>query len=421
VRVEIVAVGTELLLGQVVDTNSSRIADELARVGLDCVFQTRVGDNHARIVSALTIALGRADAVVVCGGLGPTPDDITREAIAEVMGVELLDDPLGLSLVQEFFASRSVEMPISNLRQAQVPEGATLIHQRVGTAPGLICPVGSGVVYAIPGVPVEMEEMLVRAVVPELLERAGERAVIVSRSLRTVGVSEAKIAEDVGSRLDALDAEGPGAPTIAFLANVAQGVRVRVTVKAEDEARAHARLDREEALLRDLLGESVFGLDDDTIESVVGARLVDLGLTLAVAESFTGGEIASRLIEVPGASQYFRGGVVAYDEEVKFSLLRVPRGPVVSGESAVAMANGVRDLLGSDVAVATTGVAGPASQEGHPPGTAWCAIALPGRETVATSLTLHGSRARVRASGSLRALDLLRRALLEQGAVAPLS
>jgi nicotinamide-nucleotide amidase len=411
-RAEIVAVGTELLLGQIVDTNSTWVAEELAAYGIDCFFQTRVGDNRDRIVDAFRIALDRADAVIVCGGLGPTQDDITREALAEVMGVALEQDEEARRLVVEVFARRNRSMPESNLRQAEVPVGAAIIPQVMGTAPGLICPVGERVLYALPGVPAEMQEMMVRAVLPDLQRRAGVLAVIASRTLRTWGLGEALLAETVAPRLEELDARGSGAPTIAFLASGIEGVKLRVTVKAPDATSAAALLDEEEAALRAILGDTIFGVDDETMEAAVGKLLVQLGLTIGLAESFTGGLMASRMVAVPGASKFFRGGVVAYDSEIKYSLLAVERGPVVSIEAAAAMASGVRELLGTDVALATTGVAGPDSQEGHPPGTAFVGLALPGEKAEGFELALLGSRTRMRENGVITALDALRRRLL---------
>jgi nicotinamide-nucleotide amidase len=413
VRVEVVAVGTELLLGEIVDTNSSFIADELTRNGFDCCFGTRVGDNHDRIVESLRIALGRAEAVVVCGGLGPTQDDITREAIAEVMGVPLVREPEQIARLREIFSRQGVEMPESNLQQADVPLGASVIPQETGSAPGLVCPIGEQVVYGLPGVPSEMEEMLARGVLPDLRAREGDPAVIVSRTLRTAGISEARIGELVADRLKILDGMGPGAPTVAFLANVAHGVKVRVTVKAPTPDEAASRLDVEEAILRGILGDAVFGLDDTTIEAAIGALLVELGYTLAVAESFTGGLLAARIVATPGASAYFRGGVVAYDTAVKHALLGVGPGPVISEQAAIAMADGARRVLDADVAIATTGVAGPDPQEGHPPGTIVIATAIVGRPTVAVPLTIGaGSRTRVRDAGTMRAFNLLRLRLL---------
>lgn len=411
-RAEVVAVGTELLIGQIVDTNSAWIGEQLALAGIDSTHQVKVGDNVGRIADVLRLALGRADAVIVCGGLGPTHDDVTREAIAEVMGVPLRRDPTALALLEEVFTSRRREMPASNLRQADVPESASLIPQRLGTAPGLICPVGSQVIFAVPGVPYEMKEMLERAVLPELQRRAGETSVIRSRTLRTWGYGESRLAEILEPRLAALETVGVGVPTIAFLASGIEGIKVRLTVKATDEASALAALDAEEAEVRALLGTAVFGVDDETMEHAVGKILLAAGLRLAVAESFTGGLVAARIVAVPGASRWFSGGIVAYDTAVKHHLLEVPPGEVVSAEAAAAMADGARRLLGADVALATTGVAGPDPQEGKPPGTAFAGFALPGEAATAQALELVGGRARVREIGTITALDGLRRRLL---------
>nr|MDA8292520.1 competence/damage-inducible protein A [Actinomycetota bacterium] len=407
-RAEIVAVGTELLLGQVVDTNSAFLGEKLAEAGVDCLFQTTVGDNLDRIAEALEVALARSDAVVTCGGLGPTQDDITREAVAAVMGAPLRRDPALLATIEELFRARGRPMAASNAKQADVPVGAVPIPQRRGTAPGLVCAVGEKVVYCVPGVPDELREMVERAVVPDLRARSGEQAVIVSRMLRTWGLSESLLAEVVAPRLEHLDALGAAAPTIAFLASGIEGIKLRVTVKSADRAAADAALAGEEAELRALLGDRVFGVDDETMEHAVGKLLLGMGATLAVAESFTGGLIAARIVAVPGASRWFRGGVVAYSTDVKHEVLGVPEGPVVTAEAAAALADGVRVLLGADVALATTGVAGPDAQEGLAPGTAFAGVALADAPPEAVALALGGDRARVRQIGTISALDELR-------------
>ena len=408
---EVVAVGTELLLGQIVDTNSSWIGQRLAEAGIDAHYQVKVGDNQARIVTALRAALARSDAVLVCGGLGPTQDDITRQALAEVMGAELVRDEEVLERIKAMFSARQREMAPTNARQADVPEGATVIPQTRGTAPGLICPVGDKVMYAMPGVPHEMYEMMERAVVPDLQARSGTAAVILSRTLRTWGLAESTLAEQVGPRVEALDNNG-GNPTIAFLASGIEGIKVRITAKARDETAARALLDAEETELRALLGDIVFGVDDASMESVVGARLSALDLTLGVAESLTGGLVASRLVNVPGSSAWFRGGVVAYDAEVKFTVLGVPRGPVVTAEAAATMAEGVRRVVGSTVGISTTGVAGPDPQDGRQPGTVFLGLALPGAPPEAVEMHLPGDRDRVRQFSTISLLDLLRRRLM---------
>jgi len=418
VRCEVVAVGTELLLGQIVDTNSAWMGDRLAEAGIDSHFQTKVGDNHTRIVLALRTALARSDAVICCGGLGPTQDDITREAIAEVMNVGLERDAEMVEAIRGLFDRRGRAMAESNARQADRPVGATFIPQTRGTAPGLICPVGHKVIYAVPGVPFEMQEMLERAVVPDLVARSGETATIRSRVLRTWGLAESTLAEVVGPRFEAHDGVA-GAPTIAFLASGMAGIKVRVTVKAASEAEAVVRLDEEEAVLRELLGPIVFGIDDDTMESVVGALLLDAGLTLGVAESLTGGMLGARLTEVPGASAWFRGSVVAYASEVKFRLLGVPAGPVVSEAAAAAMAEGAARVLGSDVGVGVTGVAGPTEQDGQPVGTVFAGIHLDGHAQV-VALHLPGDRERVRQYATISVLDQLRQRLVaRRGPAAP--
>jgi nicotinamide-nucleotide amidase len=411
VRAEVIAVGTELLLGQIVDTNSTWIAERLAVIGVDCTHQTRVGDNVARIVSVLEAALARADAVVVCGGLGPTQDDVTREAIAVVMGVELAPDAAALALVEQAFRARHHEMSPSNRRQADVPAGARLIDQRLGTAPGLICPVGERVIFALPGVPDEMKEMFERAVMPELRRRAGESGVIASRVLRTWGIEESRLGELVAPRLAALDGAGEGTPTIAFLARGLEGVQLRLTVKAASVDTARAALDREEVALRGLVGEHIFGVDDETMAARVAALLTVRRATLAVAESYTGGLLASSLVAVPGASAWFRGGLVAYASGVKRDLLGLAAGPVVSPAAAKAMAAGVCRLMGADVGLATTGVAGPDKQEELPAGTVFAGIAFPDQPPDAVGFNLFGDRQRVRELGTMNALDWLRRRL----------
>ncbi|MGH8919230.1 MAG: competence/damage-inducible protein A, partial [Actinomycetes bacterium] len=243
--------GTELLLGQVVDTNSAWLGERLAAAGIDSHLQVKVGDNHARIVSALRGALGRADAVIVCGGLGPTHDDITREAIAEVMGVALVVDPALAERIAAMFAERGRTMSANNARQAQVPVGARAITQVGGTAPGLICPVGDKVVYALPGVPAEMREMALRAAIPDLVARAGPASVIASRVLRIWGLAESTVAETLAGRISALEGVAGGA-TVALLASVSKGIRVRLTLRAHDLPAAALLLDGEEARMRAL-------------------------------------------------------------------------------------------------------------------------------------------------------------------------
>jgi nicotinamide-nucleotide amidase len=415
VRVEIVAVGTELLLGQIPDTNSQWLGEQLAANGIGSHFHQHVGDNHERIVLAFRTALARSDAVIVCGGLGPTQDDITRAALAEVMNVPLDRDQEIVAKIRAMFGSRGRAMPENNLLQADVPRGATIIPQTRGTAPGLICSLGQKVVYAVPGVPYEMTDMFERAILPDLLARqrdAGETSVITSRVLRTWGASESGLSEAVGERFEAL--KGDGRVTIAFHASGLEGIKVRLTARGDDAAHATSLLVDEESLVRALieekLGDIIFGVDDETMEDAIATRMLARHETLAVAESITGGLIASRLVNIAGASTWFRGGVVSYASEVKFDLLGVARGPVVSAVAAEEMASGVRALLKSDVGLSVTGVAGPQEQDGQPAGTVFVGVAV-GDVVEHVALRLPGDRPRIRSYSAISALDALRRTL----------
>jgi nicotinamide-nucleotide amidase len=408
-RCDVLAVGTELLLGQIVDTNSAWIGEQLAAAGIDSYLHVQVGDNQARVVEQLRGLLADADAVIVCGGLGPTQDDLTREAIAEVMGTPLERRDDLADAIREMFLSRGRAMPASNLRQADVPKGGEPIPNPNGTAPGLLCPVGDGVVYAVPGVPHEMQHMVASAVVPHLLERSGERGTILSRSLKTWGMSESGLAERIAGRVDTQTN-----PTIAFLARGIEGLVVRISAKAATGDEAQALIGAEEAILRDLLGDIVFAVDDETMESVVSDLLRARGWTLGLAESLTGGLVGSRISDAPGSSEIFRGSIVSYATEVKRSVLGVTAEQVVSAECAVQMAEGARRVLGADVGLAVTGVAGPTEQEGQPVGTVYFGLAMPGREPEAVHSRLPGDRLRIRQFSTISLLNLARLRLLDR-------
>lgn len=408
-NVAVLAVGTELLLGQIIDSNSAWMGEELAAAGIDSLVQVKVGDNVERIEVQLRRLLDDADAVIVCGGLGPTHDDLTREAIAAVMGADLIVDDAVAARIRDMFESRGRTMAENNLRQAMVPMGASVIAQTRGTAPGLICPVdvggGAKVVYAVPGVPHEMRDMVQRAIVPDLLARSGSNDVIVSRVLRTWGESESGLNE----RLDAVIAEleGPDTPTLAFLASGWEGLKVRLTAKAPTAEACGELLDRWEARVRSELGDLVFGVDGDTMESVVLDLCRQRGLTLGTAESVTGGLVGARLTGVAGSSDVFVGSIVSYATRIKQDLLGVSDGPVVSESAAREMAHGVRDRLGVDIALSLTGVAGPSEQEGQPAGTLWVGMVGPGFDEV-RHVRLPGLREQMRQFAVITALGMLR-------------
>lgn len=419
-RCDVLAVGTELLLGQIVDTNSAWIGEQLARHGIASHTQVKVGDNTARIERALRTLLADADAVIVCGGLGPTHDDLTRDAIAAVMGAKLELDEHVADTIAMLFAARNRRMTENNLRQAMVPIGATVIEQRRGTAPGLICPIeidgAAKVIYAVPGVPAEMTEMIERAVVPDLVARAGNTGVIASRILKVWGESESGLnqtLDDIVSRLD------DGDVTLAFLARGWNGLEIRLTTRAGDVGEAEARLAPWEQEIRSRLGPIVFGAGGDSMESVVLDECRRRGLTLGLAESLTAGMVASRLAGISGASDVLRGSIVSYASDVKFSVLGVAEGPVVTERAAREMAAGARTVLRSDLGLALTGVAGPLPQPDEPDvpvGTVCIAVAGPGDSGRSTTLRLgaNADREQIRQFAVINALDVLRHHLAAQ-------
>jgi nicotinamide-nucleotide amidase len=407
-RCDVLAIGTELLLGQIVDTNSAWIGEQLCTVGIDTYDHRKVGDNLGRMVEAMRDIVHEADAVIVCGGLGPTPDDVTRDAIAEVMGVPLERREELVEHIAKLFGIRQRDMPANNLRQADIPVGAEAIPNPIGTAPGVRAEVAGGdgrkrVIYAVPGVPYEMQQMITDHVLPDLLELSGERAVIVSKSLKTWGTSESGLAEMIARRVDAQQN-----PTIAFLARGIEGLYVRLTAKAATKQEAASLIEAEEHELRAILGDLVFGVDDETMEHAVIQRCCDRGWTLGVAESMTGGLVGARLADPPGASAAYRGSIVAYATDVKRSVLGVTAESVISRECAVQMADGARQVLGADVGIAITGVAGPEEQDGQPVGTVWFGLSAPGAPTEAVEAHLPGDRVRIRQFATISLLNLVR-------------
>lgn len=408
-RCEVIAIGTELLLGQITDTNSSWIGEQLALAGIDSLHQIKVGDNFERMVESIRHALSRADAVITCGGLGPTQDDITREAIAEVLGVRLVRQPEIGDRIRRMFESRGRVMPENNLRQCEVPEGASTIAEQPGTAPGLICPFGDKVIYAVPGVPHEMRTMFNGSILNDLRRRAGFTGIIKSRVLKTWGHSESGLAELLAERIEALDAAGN--PTIAFQASGIEGIKVRVTVKADDDATAQRLIDSEEKNIRGILGATIFGIDNETIESVVLDALRARGLTLAVAEITSGGLISTRLSAIDTSGDVFRGSVVPVAGAVRETLLGVPRHAIGTAEAARTMAEAVRKALGADIGISTTGLHDVDRPSDLPPGTTFLGIATAAGTDV-EKVPFPGDRERIRQFAVISLLNYLRLKLL---------
>jgi nicotinamide-nucleotide amidase len=396
-RCEIIAIGTELLLGIIVDSNSAWIGEQLALAGIDSHFQVKVGDNFARIEACIRQALERSDAVICCGGLGPTQDDITRDVIARVMGVQMRRDEAIAGKIRRIFEQRGRVMSANNLLQANIPIGAEPIAQMPGTAPGLVCPVGGKVIYAVPGVPSEMREMFLGTILPDLRRRAGQSSVIKSRVLRTWGMSESSLAEVLEKRFGELDTLGN--PTIAFQASGIDGIKVRLVAKCDDEATALRILDAEEALIRGLLGDVIFGVDEQSMEVVVLDQLRRKAMTFAAAEAITGGILSARLSAADPGMEIFRGATVGGEAWKPGS----PPGDV----RAAAAAAQARAGLGTNIGLAAI-AADP--REGLASGTVFLSANIDGSEH-GSKMTLPPDRPRMREFSVISLLDLLRRAL----------
>ena len=414
-RAELLAVGDELLYGDIINGNAATLGRLLADVGITVLHSVVVGDDIEVIAGAVRTALGRADAVLMTGGLGPTPDDLTREALAMAAGVELRRDDFLEGQLRRRFRELGRVVPNMNYRQADLPAGADPLPNERGTAPGVRLEMLGGVAYAMPGVPHEMLAMFNSSVLPDLLRRAGEPAVVVHRLLHTSGMWESAVAEAMAPEVDRLAAEATGGkdrnPTIAFLASGGQ-TRVRISARAANRNQAYALIEPVERFGREALGAGFYGIDDDTLEGVVHRLLAERGETVAVAESLTGGLLAGRLTATAGASETFRGGVVAYSADLKDALLgtQARQRGAVTAETARLMATGVRERLGATWGLATTGVAGPTESEGQPAGTLYLGLAGPdGAET--RHVQLPGDRSFVRTLSVVQALDMLRRSL----------
>lgn len=404
-------VGTELLLGQIYDTNSTCISEQLADAGISCYEKRTVGDNPERIAHAVTSMLETSDALIITGGLGPTHDDITREVVADVMGVDLLVDDDVVTNMKEIFAKRNREMTDNNLRQAMVPVGATLLRNPQGTAPGLKCPVTingkTKNVFLTPGVPHEMKYMVSEYIIPELKKDAGENA-IVTRTIKTWGLSESGLAET----LDPYVQQGvEGDVKVGFLARGINGIYVKLSAKAATQETALAKITPVETEIVSLLSDAVYGYDDQSMESIVIDLLRTKNATLSVAESLTGGLVMSRLVSIPGASDVLVGGVVSYTNQIKSDILGVTASDVYSHECAQQMAAGVQKECGSNFALSTTGVAGPGADGIHQPGEVFIGIADT-HNVVSERFLLGGDRERVREYATISALNLLRWVLL---------
>ena len=417
---EIVTIGTEILLGHLVDTNAPFVARELADHGVDVYAKHSVGDNADRLAAMLQAALDRADGVITTGGLGPTVDDLTKDAVARAVGAKLTLHEPSLRAIEERFKVFARTMTDNNRRQAYLPDGCVVMENPHGTAPGFIALREDGkFVACMPGVPREMKPMLRERLIPWLVERFELREAIHTKTLHTVGIGESQLDSKIEDLFRTLKN-----PKIAVLAHGGR-VDVKVMAKAPSRARAMELIEPVAQDLRERIGSGYFGDDDTTLAGAIVGRLAERKLTLATAESCTGGAVADAIVAVPGASAAFRGAVVAYANEVKTALLNVPERTLssagaVSEETAVAMARGGCERLGADVVIAVTGIAGPegGTQE-KPVGLVWYALAFGDGEIETRRLTFPGERADIRERATVAALGLIWRRLEREIQAAP--
>ena len=417
-QVELITIGDELLLGFTIDTNAAHIARTLAANGVEIVRRTTVGDDAGKIAIAVREALDRTGAVITTGGLGPTSDDLTKPAIAEIFGREMKLDEAVATKLEERWRARfpGSRFPATNRTQAEIPEGARILANRHGTAPGIWLEDEKGRwVAMMPGVPREMRGMLAEELLPAIKSRGkGEESVVLSRTLRTTGIAESAIAELLGPEFLGPRETELGSLPLAFLPGVA-GVDLRVTAKGLPRARAEKLASEAILKLTGRVSAYAYGEDDADLAAVVLDKCRASGLKLAVAESCTGGMLGERLTSIPGSSEVFLGGVIAYHDDVKRNMLGVrgediERYGAVSEQVALQMASGVRDKLGADVGVSVTGIAGPGGGTAEKPiGLVW--IAVHASEAKARRFHVGGDRAEIRQRAAQAALEMVRRAL----------
>lgn len=410
-KAEIIAVGTEILLGDIINSNAQYLAQELAALGIDMYYQQVVGDNENRILHAFDEAYSRSDIIITTGGLGPTDDDLTKEVAAKYFNKELLPDEESIEKIKKYFKFRQRKMTENNLKQGLIPEGAIVINNNNGTAPGVIIEENNKIMIILPGPPREMKPMFEETVRPYLQEKSD--SVLVSKMIKILGIGESAVAEDVKDLMDAQTN-----PTIAPYAKEV-GVMLRVTAKAESEEGALRLITPVEEEIKKRLGDNVYATEDISIEDVVAKLLISKKLTISTAESCTGGMIARTLINYPGISEVFLEGAVTYSNEAKHKRLGVKNETLdkygaVSEETAREMAIGIANTAGTDVSIVTTGIAGPdGGTEEKPVGLVYIGVYVKGQVTVQKHI-FNGNRSRIRLQATITGLDMLRRILIKK-------
>jgi nicotinamide-nucleotide amidase len=406
-KTEIISIGTELLLGEITNTNSVYLASQLPLLGLDLNFISTVGDNQHRLIETLKQAWQRSDIIITTGGLGPTQDDITREAVAELLGEELTIDNTLVQRFEELFRYYKIEMPQSNIKQANVITSAKIIQNPQGTAPGWWIERDNRILITMPGPPREMQLMWTKEIMPRLQQKVAS-SVIVSKTVKIFGLTEAEVDERASPLLSDTN------PTLATYAKT-DGIYLRITAKTDSEDEAKELIDKREADIRAIFNDHIWGVNSDSFESIVGTLLTTKGLSLATMESYTGGLLASVITNAPGSSKYFRGGLVAYTDEARttfgFDPQLISQYGTVSAETAEAMATISREKLGTSIGVGLTGVMGPTEIEGKPVGTIFVGL-NDGQRRQSFAKNYPGNRLQVKQRAVTSALFELRRILL---------
>lgn len=406
IKTEIIGVGTELLLGQIANTNAQWISEKMAENGFNVFHHAVVGDNLKRVMEQFKQSAERSDVIIVTGGLGPTEDDMTREAFQQISNLGIVEHTPSMNKIEAFFKKRKSVMTENNRRQARVFKGAEVIENQVGMAPGMIVPFQNTTWVFLPGVPREMKQMASSIVLPYLKQQTGENTVIKSTMLRFIGIGESRLEDELKDII-----HGQRNPTVAPLAQN-EGVSIRVTAKASSDNEALELITNTKQQILSKAGAYYYGSDEQTLPEKVTSLLKDQNLYIGAAESLTGGKFTDRLISLAGASEVCRGGIVCYDTNVKENVLHVLPKTIqghgtVSEQCALEMAENVCSVLDAEVGISFTGVAGPDAEEGNSPGTVFIGIHVSGKETSVKKFTFQGDRDTIRERSVVKGLELL--------------
>lgn len=406
INCEIIAVGTELLLGQIANTNAKWLSEQLAVYGINTFYHTVVGDNLFRVEEVFRQAQQRSDVIIVSGGLGPTDDDLTREAFQQITNLELVEDKESMDKIEDFFVKQNLEMTPNNRRQARVFANAEVLQNRVGMAPGMRVIFDDKIWFFLPGVPREMKQLALDGVFPYLVSQLDSQVTIQSMVLKFIGIGESELEHKLQCLI-----RGQNNPTIAPLAQK-EGVVIRLTAKEQTADQARALLEGTKEKILEKVGQYFYGLDNQTLEERLYLKLKSQNKRLAAAESLTGGMFTEKLVSIIGASDVCLGGIVCYDTSVKRNVLKIPdeiidNQGVVSEECALAMAKNVSEILKSDIGISFTGVAGPTTIDGHPVGTVYISIYQKDGKQLTEKFVFQGDRFAVRRRSMLKGYELL--------------